>query len=400
MMAPSPTEITDAVLGLDRWFDAMRVDWPTPGYGGPVVHWWNHCLAYQGAGLDWRYEGIIAGYLTLWERTGGRHWLNKAIRAGDDLAVGQLPDGSFVSSQFEANPGSKGTPHELASSVGLLLLAKSLAEVDSDAANLYLRCAQTNIERFAFGRLWNPQTQTLTDREGTETFVPNKAATFIEAVLLLSELTGEPEVLEKYAFPTAEKILSLQNLDPSSPTYGGIAQNELNGRVVYSYFPLYVARCVPALIALSGVSGDARYRDGAQLAVHFLLRVRDADGGFPQVAYGNGKTAPFPRWIAGAGDIVRAFDVAAQIEPQVDYSSTLKFILRGRREDGRIVSAEGFERILPLVSRRDRGIDELGVVGWCDKAFRVLTKKINRAMIDSNLTAPIPTRLVPNLVTR
>ncbi len=42
----------------------MRVDWPTPGYGGPVVHWWNHSLAYQGAGLDWRYEGIIDGYLS------------------------------------------------------------------------------------------------------------------------------------------------------------------------------------------------------------------------------------------------------------------------------------------------------------------------------------------------
>ena len=34
--------VTATVLGLDRWFDAMRVDWPSPGYGGPVVHWWNH----------------------------------------------------------------------------------------------------------------------------------------------------------------------------------------------------------------------------------------------------------------------------------------------------------------------------------------------------------------------
>ena len=54
MSALDRGRITAAVLGLDRWFDAMRTTWPTPGYGGPVVHWWNHCLVYRGAGLDWR----------------------------------------------------------------------------------------------------------------------------------------------------------------------------------------------------------------------------------------------------------------------------------------------------------------------------------------------------------
>ena len=102
--------IVSAILGLDRWFDSLRVEWPTPGYGGPVVHWWNHCLGYQGTGLDWRYEGIIAGYLALWERTDQRVWLDKAVRAGKDLVNGQLPDGSFRNSRFELNPGIGGTP--------------------------------------------------------------------------------------------------------------------------------------------------------------------------------------------------------------------------------------------------------------------------------------------------
>ena len=53
--------IMSAILGLDRWFESMRVEWPSPGYGGPVVHWWNHSMAYNGAGFDWRYEGIIQG---------------------------------------------------------------------------------------------------------------------------------------------------------------------------------------------------------------------------------------------------------------------------------------------------------------------------------------------------
>jgi hypothetical protein len=90
------TAVAEAVLGLDRWFDSMRVEWPTPGYGGAVVHWWNHCLSYRGAGLDWRYEGIMDGYLALWQRTRDRRWLAKAIRAGDDLVEGQRSDRHFT----------------------------------------------------------------------------------------------------------------------------------------------------------------------------------------------------------------------------------------------------------------------------------------------------------------
>ena len=45
-----------AVANLDAWLDTMR---SPDGYGGPVAHWWQNCLQFTGAGLDWRYEGII-----------------------------------------------------------------------------------------------------------------------------------------------------------------------------------------------------------------------------------------------------------------------------------------------------------------------------------------------------
>jgi hypothetical protein len=89
-------DIMTAIFGLDSWFDSMRLP---GGYGGPVAHWWDDCLIYQGPGLDWRYEGIILGYLNLWESTGDRYWLNKANRAGDDLVQGQLPSGNFNNSK-------------------------------------------------------------------------------------------------------------------------------------------------------------------------------------------------------------------------------------------------------------------------------------------------------------
>ena len=84
-----------ALARLDAWFDTMR---GTDGYTGPVSHWWQNSLLYTGIGLDWRYEGIIHGYLTLHERTGNRHWLEKAQRAGDDVVAGQLSSGHLAGS--------------------------------------------------------------------------------------------------------------------------------------------------------------------------------------------------------------------------------------------------------------------------------------------------------------
>ena len=52
---------------LERWPETMR---DPDGYGGPVIQVWQQCLHYAGAGLDWRYEGIITGYLQLHEAKG------------------------------------------------------------------------------------------------------------------------------------------------------------------------------------------------------------------------------------------------------------------------------------------------------------------------------------------
>jgi hypothetical protein len=368
----SESTLAEAVLGLDQWFESMRVAWPTPGYGGQVIHWWNHCLAYRGAGLDWRYEGIVDGYLTLWHRTGDRCWFAKAMRAGDDLVDGQRSDGHFTNSRFELNPGVGGTPHEAACDVALLLLARELAACGDVRATRYLEAARRNLDMFWFGLLWHAPSGTLRDGQGPPSLVPNKAATFLEAVLLLHELTGEDGLLERYALPTGDHILAMQVLSREHDLNGAIAQNRFGERVVESYFPLYIARCIPALLRLACATGEGRFREGALAAAAFVARVREPDGGLPQVLYAGGRRNRNPRWLAGSGDVVRALDLAQQYGCEVDPMPTVAWILRGVRSDGRIATAEGFGRVVPWVSRRDRAADEIGVVGWCDKAFRAL----------------------------
>ena len=63
--ADGPSDLSARVARIDAWLETMRGSASkgcAAGYGGPVVHWWRQCLLYTGPGLDWRYEGIIAGY--------------------------------------------------------------------------------------------------------------------------------------------------------------------------------------------------------------------------------------------------------------------------------------------------------------------------------------------------
>jgi hypothetical protein len=373
-LASDRAVVDGAVTRLERWLESMRLP---GGYGGPVAHWWRDSLLYCGPGLDWRYEGIIHGYLTLFERTGERKFLEKARRAGDDLRGGQLPDYSFRSSCFEANPSPAGTPHEAAADIGLLLLARALRAQGEADWQSYLFAAEANILRFQFVHRWDPDARRLSD--GATWFVPNKAATMIEALSLLAEITERDDYATQYVAPIADAILEHQVRDGQDRLNGAIAQASRSSTRIENYFPYYVARCIPGLCAAYRLLQDDRYLEGAMEAGRFLLRVREGDGGSPQVLYPGGRVNRFPRWIAGAGDFLRAFDELRPYGLTADQWPTIEWILQGQLPSGGIRPARGFrsqisqkEAVGPPDVR-----DLLPVVGWNDKAFRALAGRVD-----------------------
>jgi hypothetical protein len=364
-------DVRIAVARLDSWLDTMR---GPDGYTGPVAHWWQNCLMYTGLGLDWRYEGIIHGYVTLFERTGDRCWLDKARRAGDDLLAGQLPSGHFVSSSFELNPYVGGTPHEAACDLALLTLAEVLRAQGQDDWRRYHGAADRNARAAQIGRLWDPAERRLRDDPGVPTFVPNKAATFAEAILALARGSDDGDMLvERYALPTLDEVLAHQI--STGPLRGGIWQNTYAGRRVEKLFPFYVARCVPGLVAGYEASGDDRYLASAIDALDFVVRCRDADGGFPQVIYGDGSANVYPRWIAGAADVLRAIVLAGRYGYRAELEPTLSWLLSAQSPSGAFPTAHGFAA--QMSGRRPPSTpsfrDLLPVVGWNDKVFRLLT---------------------------
>jgi hypothetical protein len=357
------------------------------GYGGPVAHWWQDCLIDCRPGFDWRYEGIIAGCLDVHQRTGAASWLARARRAGDDLLAAQDGDGHFRQSRFELNPGRDGTPHEAAAATGLLRLALRLRGKDPAASGHYLAAARANLERAHLARRWDGAARSFRDDPGQPSFVPNKACTLIEALLLLAEATGEERYAGEYAVPTAEAVLRHQVRRPGSRLDGAIAQNSFGARIVAKYFPYYVARCIPGLLAVHAYAGDDRFAEAARAAGRFVLRWRDDDGGFPQVVYGDERIARYPRWVAAVGDVLRGLDMLGPFGLSGDLAPTEEWLLAGCLPTGGVMTARGFAR----QARPEGGSgppefrDLLTVAGWADKAFRWLAGKA-----EGEVTEPAP----------
>jgi hypothetical protein len=370
--------VDPAVVGrMHTWFESMRVP---GGYGGPVSHWWRHSLRYAGPGLDWRYEGIVHGYLNLYESTGDDRWLDSAVRAGTDLVDGQLETGNFRASAFERNPEVGGTPHEACASGALARLARVLREVDREWAP-FARTARRSLQ-WHVDALWHDGVRTFSDTIGMDSFVPNKIASTIEALLAFAQLSeSDGTLVDRFVLPAAETILELQvdsgehegaihQLCTGDPDTGG------DGK----FFPLYVARCVSPLLAVYDATGEERFRSAAVRAGAFLARVERDEGSFPQVVYeGNGRNVS-PRWIAGVGDVLRAYDALAERGMDLETAAVETWLGNGFDECGAFRTAAGFGQL----SGHDGPVltDVVHVVGWNDKAFRWLTDRVDGIVVE------------------
>ncbi|MCL4541673.1 MAG: hypothetical protein M1396_04975, partial [Chloroflexi bacterium] len=374
MTAPSPMR-SSVLTHLIHWLETLHLP---GGYGGPVAHWWGQCLRFTGPAMDWRLEGIILGYLTLWERTGEPEWLRRACVAADEAITAQLPGGSFRHSSFELNPLPVGTPHEAACDAALLRLALALRNLpgQSDTAEYYAQAARKNLTGVYLTYLWDPHVEAFRDVPYAASFVPNKLATTAEAFFALSDWGDADLDADNYARSTLDLVLRSQYV--TGPLTGGLDQMltvtsrgwKLSGRC----FPMYTARCLPALLAAAERTSNDRYALSARAAAHFIARHVSPEGSLPLVIYANGSAPAYPRWIAALGDICRAFDLFSDPVIQQARSRLEQRLLAGQDANGAFRTAEGFATLFNGAwnPRLPELRDLLHVAGWNDKAFRFL----------------------------
>jgi hypothetical protein len=344
---------------LDAWLETMR---QPEGYGGPVAHWWQSSFVYVGPGLDWRYQGLLAGYARLAEKVGQPVWRRRMAVAADHLIAGQLLDGGYPQSRFEGNPGTLGTPHEAAASHGLIMASPYL-----DAPEAAVMTVTRNLDHL-IAKLWDADRGGFRDAPNSGGRVPNKLATLAEALMAAAEQEPEAEYL-RFARAALDDVVRFQ--ESHGVWVGAIHQwSPDNRRGDGRFFPLYNARCVPALLTGAAVFAEPRYAEAAHGVLRFLEASRHDDGTWPQVVYANGRRTEFPHWIAALADILWAYRAAGLPLP----AAALERLVDGQQPTGGFQTAEGFaDRFRAALRPRVPDYrDIVGVVGWNDKVLRLL----------------------------
>lgn len=367
-------EIEEPLGRLLGWLETMK---QPGGYAGPVAHYWRDSFRYIGPGLDWRYEGLITGFLTLHEKTGDLRFLDLAVEAGNHLVRGQFSNGSFRNSNFESNPSfrSGGTPHESAAAIGLLRLAQALGQSGRDGRP-YAEAALRNVEGFHFGRLYDERTglffQYIFDRAS---HAPNKLATMAELLFLAHDAAKE-ERYRKAALCCLDFVLSMQDAET-----GGILQTD--HPAPWSLFPrrqvaYYAARCVPALLEGFHRTRDERYLQGALRIGEFLQGMEAPGGGFwwaLQEPKGGGgfRLYRYPVFAGGCGDILRALWLLRE-HGSFPLERSTRWLLAQVDPDGGVRTGYGMKRMdtEEEYAGPPSWRDVLHVVGWADKTLRYL----------------------------
>jgi len=338
------------------------------GYTGPISHWWESSLVYCGPMADWRYEGIICGYINLYRSTGQTIWLERAREACDDLVAAQLPSGKFRNSSFQQGPMEGGTPHEAAVDLGLLELAQLLHENGDNTWLTYFETANRNIQRFLLGELWDGKG--FRDQPWNQILVPNKNATIGEALILFEQLSGRD--MSTYLEGIADVIVSAQEL--GGPRSGatihiGTGRHRLS-------IGLYTARSMCGLLRIYERRPNDLLLEAVNQALNFLQGLFSPEGLYFG-RYQDGNLIANPRLIAGSGDILRLMILSRKYGLASDnyVAALVELFIKAQFPSGSFPTGYGFaER---GKQKEYTGLPEfrdvLPVVGWCDKVLRALS---------------------------
>ncbi|MEZ4663017.1 MAG: hypothetical protein R2911_36175 [Caldilineaceae bacterium] len=96
----------------------------------------------------------------------------------------------------------------------MLTLAECLAAMGDGGWTTYFATyfttAERNLEQYILGRLWDDKRHRLHNTFAGASFVPNKAATTVEALLLWARMRDSNAILEEYVAPTLDAIVAAQ----------------------------------------------------------------------------------------------------------------------------------------------------------------------------------------------
>ena len=372
--------LTTAQGRLESWFAGMH---GPEGYYGPVVGFRGVNAGYCGPGYDWRYEGLLEGWMAHAQAHVSRDTERLALLQGALAEIGRsrLGNGTLRCSYFETNPFEGGMPHEP------ILVASALrARALLRAANLPVDPGfDIFVERFVTERLanelWNRALRTFNNwlQSEYESYSPATVAAIIEVLLAYEEAGGGGAKLESMIKGAADSLFAAQIM-MGLLTGGMPVSNRDHGPVN----PALAARCLVAFDRLHHRFEDERYRHAGNALEAFLKRVALKDGGFPVMVHRNSTISSVPVFIGGTAGVLTSLFRSGRMKEEW-LKPHLDFILAHQSSTGAFDTAVGFGGTAPRKGDPDWR-DVLPVCGWNDKIYHLL------ALLNPGALAPVPVK--------
>ncbi|MEI8139624.1 MAG: hypothetical protein WCI03_07140 [bacterium] len=357
-------KITGARQRLESWFNGMH---GPDGYYGPVVGFRGISMGYCGPGFDWRYEGLLDGWL-LQSQTGSDFVrLERIEGALAEIWRSQLANGTLRCSYFESNPSEGSMPHEPILMAAALRARACLClagrPVDSGLDTLVERFVEERLTR----ELWNKALRTFNNwlQSEYEFYSPSAVSAIVEVLIGYEEATGQTSALEPMIKGAADSLLAVQIKTGSLA--GGVPVSNRSGSPVSPYL---AARCQVAFSLLRRRLNDERFAQAGDALESFLRKVARKEGGFPSLVHQERPASEFPVFVGAAAGVLTSLARSGRLTDDW-LQPHLTLILGQQTESGAFNTAQGFNGGIRAIPPDWR--DVVPVCGWADKVYHLLS---------------------------
>jgi hypothetical protein len=361
---------------LEGWLATMH---GTGGYYGPVVGLRGISMAWCGAGHDWRWEGLLDGWIILHRRTGDPVYFERMDAALQALQKAHLANGAFCNSYFENNPFEGGMPYEPAVMAAVLRTLLYMKET----SHPWPAGTEEMVERFVEERLikelWNKVLRTFNNwmQSDFERYSPPAVAAIVETLCNYAMLTDSANRLAPYIEGAANSLLKSQLWTGSLA--GALPLSNYEGS---SASPCLAARGLPALALLHQYTGEARFVAAGDALADFVNRCLLPDGGITYMVFADRPARIAPRFVGATADALRSLARADRQDATVT-STQLAWLLDHQTASGAFDTAVGFG----TEAGRDKHPDWRDVIpvcGWADKIYALLAGQAENPAPASN----------------
>ncbi len=361
---PTAMPASEALAALEAWIEGMH---GAGGYAGPSVGLRGVSMSWCGPSHDWRWEGLLDGWISRHQRTRDPVYLDRIEEAFRELRCAQLADGSFRNSSFDLNPLEGGMPHEPIVVAALLRAGRHLR----DAGRAWPDGSASMVERFVEERLikslWNKTLRTFNNwlQSDFEVFSPPAVAAAVETLIEYGELAGTTERWTPYIAGAADSLLKIQL--PDGLLAGALPATSTDRDAAS---PFLASRCLCALTLLHRMTGDRRFEESARALAAFVRGAFQDSGGLACTLFEYRPHRVAPLFSGATASALSALARAGRLDDAL-WGRQLHWLMGLQSHSGGFDTAVGFGQGLPRRTPPDWR-DALPVCGWAAAVYALL----------------------------